>query len=238
MERVDVRTLVVAAVLTIIIFAVIYSTNIFLEGEREKTIKVKMDEILEDFEEIETVSYLMSLLSEKNDTQTCFVLKSELEYLESKLWSLDSRIKEYMQISREFTSDEFYRREKRKLNRREIIQLSLLEKMRKICGYNQTVILYFYGECEKNKKCEQQGFVLTYINNLIDPEIAIFSFDADLNISSVNALIKLYNVTDFPCVVIEGHTHCGLHDRDEMMDLLCRYSRLSICANKKHEEND
>ena len=258
MARVDVKIILAAALLTVFLFMGIYTLNVFLGHKREQVVERKMNEIIEDFEEIETAAYLMEFIidynqiegcnavntinlnindtSTLNDTctannrNTCNILRSELEYLETKLWKLDMRIRGYGEITRDFTNDEFYLREKRKLNRREIIHLSMLTRLRKMCGYEQTIILYFYGECKKNKKCDEQGFVLTYINQLIDPEIAIFSFDSDLNISSVDTLTKLYNITEYPCVIIEGNTHCGLHNKHEMIELLCKYNgNLSIC---------
>lgn len=231
MARIDVKTLLVAAFLTIFIFVSIYALNLFLEEKREEVVSEKMNEIIEDFEEIETAAYLMEFVSGINKTYSCEILKSQLEYLESKLWKLDLRIRGYREITKDFANDKFYIREKKILNRREIIHLSMLKEMKQKCNYNQTVILYFYGECEKNRKCDDQGFVLTYINQKIDHEIAIFSFDADLNVSSVNTLINLYNVTEYPCVVIEDHTECGMHDKREMEELLCGYNdKLSICG--------
>lgn len=228
MEGIDTRTILLAALLTVFLFISIYALNMFLGERREDVVTEKMEEIIEEFEEVETSAYLMRFLQEKNDT--CDILVSELNFLESRLWNLDIRIKEYREISRDFASDEFYIKEKKRLNRREIIHLSMLDELKKICDYQQTVILYFYGECEKNRLCEQQGLVLTYINQRIDPEIAIFSFDADLDLPSVNSLMKLYNITEYPCVVIEDHTHCGLHNSMELRELMCKYNKeLSIC---------
>jgi hypothetical protein len=147
-----------------------------------------------------------------------------------RLWELDSRIKDYRGMTKDISNDEFYLNEKEKLNRREVIYLSMLEKIKKQCNYSQTVILYFYGLCDLNLKCDEQGFVLSYINSRIDPEIAILSFDADREVYAIKALMNYYNVTELPCVVIEGNTHCGLHDKSRMEEYLCRYSKtLSIC---------
>ena len=230
MARVDVKTLLTAAFLTIFLFVSIYALNLFLESKRETVISAKMNEIIEDFEEIETSSYLMDFIARRNDTYTCGIIKYQLEYLESRLWKLDQKIKSYREVTKDFMNDAFYLQEKKSLNRREIIHLTLLEKMKKLCNYSQTTILYFYGKCAENMKCDDQGFVLSYINQKIDSEIAIFSFDYDLDIPSVNALINIYNVTEYPCVVIEEHTHCGLHNINDMETFLCSYSpSLSIC---------
>ena len=130
----------------------------------------------------------------------------------------------------EFGGEDFYVMEKRRLNRREIVQLSLIGRLKKTCHYNNTVILYFYGNCKNETNCGEQGYVLSYINEKIDPEITILSFDGDRGVEVVNTLMKAYNVTSFPCIVVEGHSYCGLHNRDSVESILCENSPdLSIC---------
>lgn len=223
------KIFVTAGILTIILFLCVYLLNLLMNMEREDVINTNMDEVLEDFEEVESSYYLMEYLTESN--ASCDAIVEQLNYLEQRLWKLDNKIKEYKDMVSEFGGEEFYLKEKRRLNRRAIIHLSMLTKVRNLCNYNQTVILYFYGNCKTDANCGQQGFVLSYINEQIDPEIAIFSFDADRDVEGVKTLMKAYNVTQYPCIVIEGHTHCGLKNRDELMSLLCNYSpRLSICG--------
>ncbi len=229
MARVNLKVLIQAAVLTVAIFTSIYALNMIMESEREKVITERMDEIISDFEELETTTYLMEYMGEKSRNNTCSVLMKELEYLESKLWKLDVKIRNYREVTQNFMNDAFYIQEKKRLNRREIIHLTLLERMRTLCKFNHTVILYFYGECGRNRLCDEQGFVLSYINQKIDPEISIFSFDTDLGLTSVNALIEFHNITMLPCVVVEGDAYCGLHDNAEMTEIICEHGNVSIC---------
>jgi len=237
MARVNIKILIQAAILTIIMFVIIYTLNMIMENERERIINERMDEIISDFEEIETTSYLMEYMGEKSKNNTCDVMKEELEYLEGKLWKLDMKIRNYREATKDFMNDAFYIREKKRLNRREIIHLTMLEKMRELCNFSHIIILYFYGECDKNRLCDEQGFVLSYINRMIDPEISIFSFDTDLKLSSVNALLELYNVTKLPCVVVEGDTYCGLHNKDEMIEIICKHGNVSICKTETIEND-
>lgn len=229
MAGTDVSIYLKAALITTLLLLSIYSLNLFLNEKREEAVTEKMNEIIEDLEEVESTYYLVDYMTSENNN-TCDSLISALNHLEARLWSLDARIKTYRDMTKDIQNDEFYIREKEKLNRREVIHISMLEKVKKQCNYNQTIILYFYGLCEQNLKCDEQGFVLSYINDKIDPELAIFSFDADRNVYAIKALMDYYNVTELPCVVIEGHTHCGLQNKDQIEQLLCKYSKtLSIC---------
>ncbi len=225
MERVDVGLLVTAAVLTTLIFAAIYSVNAYLGGQREDAVSARMAAIVEDFEDVEASGYLIDYLAESNGT--CPVLIAELNRLEQRLWELDNRIKHYRAITEDFASDEFYIREKRRLNRREIIHLALLEKVRRRCDYDQAVILFFYN---KSVKDDEQGFVLTHLNQRIDPEISIFSFDTARNVSGVTTLLNHYGVNATPCVVVEGEAFCGFQDKASLEAILCDQApQLSIC---------
>jgi hypothetical protein len=228
MARGNVKTFILAGVLTILLFLSIYSLNLFFDSRRETRVDHDMDELLEELEDIEASSYLIDYLTSNNGS--CDAVIEQLNYLESRLWKLDQRINRYREAQEEFTGEEFYMREKRRLNRREIIQLSIINKVREMCDYEQTIILYFYGNCKTVPNCGEQGYVLSYINELIDPEIVIFSFDGDQETQVVGSLMKAYNVTEYPCVVIEDGSYCGLRDRDELMTILCNHSpNLSIC---------
>jgi len=68
------------------------------------------------------------------------------------------------------------------------------------------------------------------MNREIDEELSIFSFDADLELPSISVLTQFYNVTEYPCMVIEDGTYCGLRDKRMMTDVLCQGRNLSICS--------
>jgi len=225
----NVKTFVLAGVLTLALFVSIYSLNTFIDSQRQRTLTNNQDQILEEIEDIEASYYLIEYLEAHNGS--CESMISQMNYLESRLWKFDEKIRRYKETQEEFGGEEFYLKEKRRLNRREIVQLSLLGRLKRACNYKNTVILYFYGNCKTVSNCGEQGYVLSYINERIDPEITILSFDGDRDVEVVKTLMKAYNVDQFPCVVVEGTTHCGLQNRDQVERILCENSpELSICA--------
>jgi hypothetical protein len=229
----NVKTFVLAAVMTALLFFSIYSLNLFIDSQRHATVNTGQDEILEDIEDIEASYYLMEYLESHNGS--CDSLISQLNYLESRLWKFDEKIRRYKEAQEEFGGEEFYLKEKRRLNRREIIQLSLIGRMKEACGYNNTIIMYFYGNCKTVPNCGEQGYVLSYFNEKLDPEITILSFDGDRDVEVVNTLMKAYNVTSYPCLVVEGNTYCGLRNRDELQTILCQNSpALSACGQPEN----
>jgi hypothetical protein len=224
----NVKTFILAAILTIGLFLTVYSLNLFIDSQRQKSVNTGMDDIIEEIEDIEASYYLIDYLEAQN--ASCDSMISQMNYLESNLWKFDEKIRRYKDSQEEFGGEDFYIKQKRRLNRREIIQLSLIGRMKRICNYNQTIILYFYGNCKNDKNCGEQGFVLSYINEKVDPYISILSFDGDRDVEVVKTLMKAYNVTGYPCMVIDGSTYCGMRNRDEVEKILCQKNPdLPIC---------
>ncbi|MFH1402872.1 MAG: hypothetical protein ABIH11_01220 [Candidatus Altiarchaeota archaeon] len=215
-----------AFVITLIIFASVYSLNVYLNSMREESLDERMAEILEDFEEMQALTTMMRVFGEN---ASCIALETNIKLLDTKIWKMGEKIDSYRELTREYMNDPYYNIQKKKFNRQEVIYLSLLKEMKQQCDMNQTEILYFYRRSEFCPDCDKQSYVLNYFNQKIDPEIAVFSFDADLDLPSVNVLLGIYNVTEYPCVVVGDRAHCSLLDREQMTEILCSTSNLSIC---------
>ncbi|MCX6695332.1 MAG: hypothetical protein NTU61_03465 [Candidatus Altiarchaeota archaeon] len=215
-----------AFVITVLLFISLYSLNVYLNSQREVVLDARMNEILEEFDEVQALTSLMKVFGEN---ATCLTLKSRMKLLDTKIWKLGDKIDSYRQISRDYMNDPYYQIQKEKFNRQEVIYFTILKEMKSQCDLNQTEVLYFYRNSQDCKQCDDQSYVLNYYNNRIDPEIATFSFDADLNLTSVDVLLSIYNVTEYPCIVVEGDTNCGLQNSDQMKEILCRRNNLSIC---------
>ena len=110
--------------------------------------------------------------------------------------------------------------------------------MKHKCGYEQTIVLFFYQNSESCKKCDDQSFVLTDINRDIDDKIAIFSLDTELNITAIKLLGTFYNVTEYPCTIVENTTMCGIHSRDELLMKICEYTSDEVCSNYAESNSD
>ncbi|MBI2523058.1 hypothetical protein HYW19_01590 [Candidatus Woesearchaeota archaeon] len=218
---------IIAAVITVMLFISIYSFNLFLNTQRERVVVERMKDVLEEYQEIQALS-LMSDVFGKD--MTCLSLESRLAQMDKTLWDTGVKIDRYREATEKFITDPFYLDQKRKFNRNEIIYFSLLQNMKQWCTFNQTTILYFYKKKEECPWCDAQAFVLTDLNKEIDSEIAIFSFDSDLGLPSIRTLELFYKIDSYPCTVIEDSTYCGLHDKNEMIDLLCKHEDISLCS--------
>jgi len=217
-----------ALVITVLALTIIYSINVYINVKREQTLESQMMDTVDTLEEMEALTQLMKMFGAN---ATCVTLKSQLNLIDEKIWKLGNKIEDYRRLTSEFLDDPSYITQKKKFNRQEVMYLSLLRQIGENCNMDQTVILYFYKNGIDCKQCDEQSFVLTHINERIDPEVAIFSFDTDLDIPSVDVLQQYYGVDDYPCIVVEEKTYCGLQGRTEVEKYLCEESpHLSICG--------
>jgi len=215
-----------AFMITLVIFISVYALNLYLNSQREVVLDGKMSEVLDEFEEVQALTSLMKMYGEN---ATCITLKSRLKLLDSKIWKLGEKIENYRQLSKDYMNDPYYLLQKQKFNRQEVIYFSIFREMKAQCDLNKTEILYFYRNGLDCRQCDDQSYVLNYFNERVGPEIAVFSMDADLGLPSVDVLLNIYNITEFPCIVVEDHPYCGLHDRDDMERILCSRRNMSIC---------
>jgi len=109
----------------------------------------------------------------------------------------------------------------------------MFKKMKDMCDLDQIIVSYFYRKKEFCPDCDAQSFVLGDIRRDMqkneDYSLAIFSFDTDMELSSINVLVRYYDLNSYPCTVIEDKPQCGLYDKDAMIELLCESSNLTIC---------
>ncbi len=100
----------------------------------------------------------------------------------------------------------------------------LYQKVKERCGSPKGVlspIIYFYsnvdGECEE---CQKEGFVLTRLREEY-PDMRIYSFDYNLDLSALNTLKSIYNIEpQLPALLIKNGVHYGFKSIDDVKNIL------------------
>lgn len=221
------KLIVYALIITLALFGLIYSFNAYLNQQREDVVLDRMEEILDEYQEIQALSMMTTTFG---SDIACLSLENSLSLLDKTLWDTGLKIDRYREATEQFANDPFYVNQKRKFNRNEVIYLSMITEMQKHCDFNQTVILFFFQKKEECPDCDAQSFVLTDVNKEIDNEIAIFSFDADLDLPSIKTLKEYFAIDRFPCVVVDNMPYCGLKNRQQINEILCSKRPHSICS--------
>jgi hypothetical protein len=95
----------------------------------------------------------------------------------------------------------------------EIQFLSTLDKIEKECGKEVVKVIYFYDDQPTN-----QGAVLDYLKKRYGSQVLVFSFDSNVKEEPmIHVLMKTYNVTEFPSVVIDGTLYSGQTSVDDLI---------------------
>src|SRR3989338_1021385 len=85
----------------------------------------------------------------------------------------------------------------------------LMQKIKERCGINSTnggpSLMYFYSNLDNNcSDCEREGFVLTRLRQDY-PELRVYSFDYNLDLSALQTLISIYDIDYKPPVLLIGN---------------------------------
>jgi hypothetical protein len=99
------------------------------------------------------------------------------------------------------------------------------------CSFKPIHILYFYkNDCAD---CEKQGYALTALREKY-PELRVYSFDADLDLSAIATLETIYKVSsDLPALVINEKLYTDYQSIETIEKLIPELKKSLEAAEKK-----
>ena len=199
-----------AFVITAIIFATaIYLSNYF-EQKKIDDIRTIQDKISIDIMSSETQ---FSLLEESScaDLGSQSALSDELGSLEDKLT--------YTERDRGVNDPEVQTL-KQYYSLLEIKDYILMQKIAEKCGKPPLTIIYFYSTDNSCADCEREGYVLTDLRTQF-PELRVYSFDYNLDISAVKTLIAISKVENkLPAVFIKDKMYYGFQSESDIEKIM------------------
>lgn len=96
----------------------------------------------------------------------------------------------------------------------------LSKRLSETCAKKTVFIIYLYTNKDTCPTCANQGDVLTEIRRQY-PDIRLYSFDTNLDVSAIQTLLKVYKITDErPAIVIQGKPYYGFKTVAEVEALL------------------
>lgn len=204
MQKIDWKKYVIALVITSFIFFTAISLSSYFNNKRLVNVRSIEDKISIDILSSETQ---FSLLAESSckDVNTSFLfqelnsLAEKIEYNEKNLGDGEEivSLKKYYSLL-------------------EIKDYILMKKVRERCGLKSIFILYFYSNADECPECIRQGYVLSMLREK-HPELRLYSFDYNLDLSALRALISIYKVPDeTPALVIEGKVYSGFQSLEDI----------------------
>ncbi len=210
----------VAFLITAFIFATALYASTYFANARLAEIRAAQDSISTDILSLETQ---FDLLQE----HSCSDL-AENTILPSELSALGNRLS-YMESQGSTDKDELTRL-KSLYSLLEIKDYLLMKQIAAKCKLKPVFILYFYSNKGDCTACENQGYVLTALSQTY-PQLRIYSFDYNLNVSALQTLISIDKVNDtLPALVISGKTYYGLQSVSDIEKILPQLATLRKSA--------
>jgi len=213
-------TYVVAFGITALIFATALYANNYFNNQRIADIRTTQDNISTDILSIETQFDLLQQHS-CADVAENTILPSELQTLANQL--------SYMEGHGQTNPEEVIRL-KRLYSLLEIKDYLLMKQLATRCGLKPVFILYFYSNEGDCTDCQKQGYVLTSLAQTY-PQLRIYSFDYNLDVSALKTLISIDNVKDkFPALYINDKAYYGFQSVADVTKILPQLATLKKTA--------
>ena len=208
---------ILAAFITGLIFTLGLLAGLVVENER---IGYVNNQFHENRVELNSAQVQYDILATIIDEESCSgVTESYYDSL-SKLGQVQERLESYQQ------SQSRARNEFELLQREYVIEQTrywlLAEKLISSCDQDIITILYFYGPEDECPSCSDQEIVLSYYKQLFKNKLLIFSFDGDQVAEPVvNILKNVYEIEQFPTLIVSSEKFDQYQDKDALGELLC-----------------
>ncbi len=105
----------------------------------------------------------------------------------------------------------------------EIRHYLFMKNAKEKCNKDYDLVLYFYSNAGDCDDCQEQGYVLSYVNKKY-PVFNIYSFDVNIDNPAIKALKQVYNITKTPTIVIDDVVYAGFQNRETLISLLANES--------------
>lgn len=220
-QKIDWKKYIFTFIITVVVFiTVIYLSNYFSQKKIEE-IRGIQDKISIDILSSETQ---FSLLEESSceDLGGASALSKELGTLEDKL--------AYTERDRG-SKDAEVQILKKYYSLLEIKDYILMKKISEKCKKTPLTIVYFYSNSENCVDCEREGYVLTHLRQEY-PELRIYSFDYDLDLSAIKTFISINNIENkLPAIIVKNKVYYGFQDIESINKMLPELKTIKEARN-------
>ncbi len=190
------------------IFAVAWYLSSFVNNKKLEEIKTIQNKISIDILSSETQFALLEELSCQDVDRS--VLSAEIATIADKISYSEQNVgaKEEIELL------------KKQYTILQVKDFLLSKKIAQRCGQKIATVFYFYGSKDSCSDCVKQGYVLDALRAKY-PALRVYSFDYNLDLSTIKALTSIYKVQDtLPGLVVQGKTSSGFKTLEEIEKLL------------------
>lgn len=200
------------------IFALVVSLFLFSFGFLLGywTVDAKINFVIDSSSDLKLDSLDFDVQKDFLDIYPCDFFSTK--YLESNLAAMESDLKKIEASASPDNERLIYMKSYYSLL--ELKHWMFLSKFNEMCNQDYTFIFYFYSNNEYVcSDCVVQGYLLDKIREQY-PNIKIYSFDASVEIPSVQMLREKYNITSLPSIVVNDKLYEGYASYDILVDIV------------------
>ena len=109
----------------------------------------------------------------------------------------------------------------------------LVGKINEKCGIKPITIMYFYSNAGDCDDCKREGYVLTKLREEF-PEIRIYSFDYNLDLSVVKTMKSIYGIKNtLPALVIWDEAYYGFKSPEDIEKIIPQLKKFRAAQEKE-----
>lgn len=108
----------------------------------------------------------------------------------------------------------------------------LVKQVKEKCGVKPITIIYFYSNAGDCDDCVKEGYVLTKLRQEF-PELRIYSFDYNLDLSVVKTMKSIYGVRNtLPALNIWDENYYGFKSAEDIEKIIPQLKRIRAAQEK------
>lgn len=112
----------------------------------------------------------------------------------------------------------------------------LVKQVQEKCGVKPITIIYFYSNKGNCDDCVREGYVLTKLRQEF-PELRIYSFDYNLDLSVVKTMKSIYGVRNtLPAVTIWEENYYGFKSAEDIEKIIPQLKKIRNAREKAEAE--
>lgn len=225
MQKKDILRYIVVFFITLTLFLTAIWLSSFINDYKLNDIKDIQDKISIDISSSETQFQLLSNMSCKDVSSSA--LSDQLNNLAEKITYSEQNIKNQDQVT---DLKKYY-------SLLEIKDYLLMKKIQEKCNVPVIPIFYFYTTSENCANCVKESAVLSELRAKY-PELRVYSFDYNLDLSVLDTLKKLFKVDDkkLPAIYMNDKLYTGFQSEDDILKSIpeiVKYEKARLDAEAK-----
>lgn len=208
-----------AGVITILIFLLGLLLGVVMDYERVNSLEDTYKVYDLDYRSLQLQFSLLNTFGD--DKASCGAFEVAMDTAVAELVDSLTKVENYDKLS--LSQKEKFDLLQRRYLLDNIRYWTVVKEAEKICDINRLAILYFYSG-EHCSNCPDQGVILTYFKKKYEDQLLVFPINVDLSEdeSAIKFLLKNYNISTYPSVVIGDKVYSGVvATKEELSKDIC-----------------